>query len=141
MKPMTKFQLGRFIEVDDLSGGRKVSLVAKDAVTMWDLLDVERVTPISIHPALNPVNLGTLNEFAKANRLIEAIVPVSNFLRAKNLVPDGLRVMRMLWSLKGVGAIGVPTEAVLTKTWASVQAQEAQVVRMHELTAQACAVT
>ena len=62
MSKSQRFTPGSYLEVDDLGGGRKVVLVAKDGATFWDSLDVERVTPIVIHAELHPVDLGTLHD-------------------------------------------------------------------------------
>lgn len=96
-----KFQPGTFLEVDDLHGNRKVVMVGRDGVTYWDSLDPDCVTPVVIHPVLNPVDLGTLATFVLQKGLTVAVQKVMSSLSVhidarKN---DSLFVMRVLWNL------------------------------------------
>lgn len=131
----TKFQPGTFLEVDDMTGGRKVVMVGRDGVTYWDSVDTTRVTPLVIHPVMKPVELGTLVYFVKAKGLSAAARRVMDSLRVRMDVrqDDSLFVMRMLYSLapKAQGDAWAPDEGLVQ--WAQQQAevQDEVIGRVH----------
>lgn len=95
-----KYQPGSFIEVDDMAGGRRVGMVCKDGVTFWDLLDSERCTPLTIHPSMNPQELGNLVQFSRDKGLGKATQALVGHMQAaddQRLSGDPLFVMRALW--------------------------------------------
>lgn len=128
MKPM-RFPAGTYLEVDDLAGGRKVALVCKDGVTFLDGMDANVMTPLAIHPCLNPVELGSFAQFCASKGLTQASRKIITYLRRRidsRLDSDPLFVMRVLWfaAQKGAGDAYVPDDATIV--WASEQAQMQQ---------------
>lgn len=122
-----KFPPESFLEVDDLFGGRKVVMVCRDGVTFWDELDHERVTPIQIHPVINPVSLGGFFEFINARNLKEWFASVVAFLREKSddrVTSDPLFMVRMLWAVSMRVKEGKELEKEETLAWAMTQAEE-----------------
>ena len=131
----TRFQPGTFLEVDDMAHGRKVVMVGRDGVTYWDSIDAAKVTPLVIHPVMQPVELGTLVQFVQ-NKGVSAVAKrVMESLRARMDARrhDSLFVMRMLWNLarKVEGKDWAPDEGLVQ--WAQQQAegQDVAVSRVH----------
>lgn len=138
MTKSMRFPPGTFLELDDLAGGRKVSLVCKDGVTFWDLMNAELTTPLVIHPIMNPVELGSMVAFAEANQMQVALKALIAFFRSNNdprVDEDPLFVMRALWYLKQRADREIAAEDM---SWACQQAegQAAAVERLHEHTKQ-----
>lgn len=136
MSQTMKFQPGSFLEVEDLHGGRKVVMVGRDGVTMWDSVDPSRVTPISIHPVFKPISLGALGTYVQANGLGDLARSVLDWLRANGdrREDDALFVVRMIWS--AVTAAVEPAEVTqdqLQAAFRAALAQEARALRTHEL--------
>lgn len=130
------FQPGTFIEVDDAFGQRKIVMVCGDGVTYWDTLDTQKVTPIVIHPVMNPVEVGSFVQFGQERGLQDALRHLIVFLNQKSdprVNSDPLFLMRALWSLaKRADVPGwVPLKEDLT--WAAEQAgeQEQRALRIH----------
>jgi uncharacterized protein len=131
----TKFQPGVFLEVDDLNGGRKVVLVGRDGVTYWDSIHVEQVTPLSIHPVMKPIALGTVVSFAQDKKLAPAIGAVLDLLRTRQTGrdKDSLFVMRVLWILSASAtAEPMPSGAALEHACQQAEEQEALALRLLE---------
>lgn len=142
MKSM-KFPAGTFIEVDDMAGGRRVVMVCKDGVTFWDVMDPAVATPITLHPVMNPVELGSFVGFCKDNGLDVATQLLVKFLsvRADNrLNSDPLFVMRALWfiSKHSTGSGFVPDERLLASACQEAELQEQGAARIHDLAGQYC---
>lgn len=121
------FQPGTFIEVDDSFGQRKIVMVCGDGVAYWDTLDTEKVTPIAIHPVMNPVEVGGFVQFGQERGLQDALRHLIVFLNHKQdprVNSDALFLMRALWSLaKRADVPGwVPSQEDLI--WAVEQADE-----------------
>jgi len=102
MMKNSKFPAGTFLEIDDLSGGRKVVQVCKDGITYWDVLDVNAATPIVIHSMMAPKELHTYPQFVRERGLGE----MSDFVIAQlaaegdaRYVSDPLYLMRIMWFL------------------------------------------
>lgn len=141
MKNM-KFMPGTFLEVDDLVGGRKVALVCKDGVTFLDVLNIEKATPVVIHPSMNPVGLGTFAEYSKSKgmavtrRVVEHLRKQSD----QKIDNDSLFLIRVLWFVtkKGSGDAYTPDDSTLC--WAVEQAleQENTAARNHGYAKQYC---
>lgn len=131
-----RYQPGTFLEVADLSGGRKVVLVGKDGVTFWDAVAAESVTPLVIHPVMKPVELGTLVHFVHAKGLGEAAKQVLDVLRANDdeRQRDSLFVMRALWCLAAhaTGDGWLAGEAQLNSAFEQAEQQERVALRVHE---------
>lgn len=130
------FQPGMFIEVDDSFGQRKIVMVCGDGVTYWDTLDTQKVTPIVIHPVMNPIEIGSFVQFGQEKGLQEALRHLIAFLNQNNdlrVSSDPLFLMRALWSLaKRADVPGwVPSKEDLT--WAVEQADEQEqcALRIH----------
>lgn len=127
MSKQSRYTAGNYLEVDDLGGGRRVVLVARDGLTYWEAMDVEAVTPIAIHADLHPVDLGTLHEFAHARGLKTAlkvlIAHAGEQLDAR--IDDPLFVGRALWVLAQQGLKGEATPD-LTALREALQRAEAQ---------------
>jgi hypothetical protein len=133
-----RFPPGTFLELDDLAGGRKVAMVCKDGVTFWDLMNAELVTPLVIHPIMNPVELGSAVGFAEANKMQDAFKALIAFLRSNNdqrVDEDPLFVMRVLWCLKQHGD-GAFDDQALALACEQAQGQANAVARLHEHTKQ-----
>jgi len=136
MTKTMKFQPGAFLEIDDLLGGRKVVMVCKDGVCFWDMLDVGAVTPLVIHPGMNPVEIGTFAQFITTKGLQRATRQVIAFLRRHldtRLDSDPLFVMRVLWfvSQKGEGDDYAPDDDVLDWACEQAQSQQQAATRIH----------
>ena len=133
MTKSMRFPPGSFLELDDLEGGRKVSLVCKDGVTFWDLMNADLATPLVIHPIMNPVELGSMAAFAEANKMQDVLKALIAFLRAKldqRIEDDPLFVMRTLWVLKQRGTNTVDNEA-MTSACSQADMQAVAVARLH----------
>lgn len=131
-----KFQPGSFLEIEDLHGGRKVVMVGRDGVTMWDSIDPARVTPISIHPVFKPAALGALGTYVQANGLGHLARAVLDWLRSNGdrREDDSLFVVRMIWCAKTAGADAAAiTKDQLQAACLAAEAQEARALRAHEL--------
>ena len=132
MKHM-EFPPGTFLEIDSLEGGRTVVMVGADGVTYWDSLRTTGVTPVVIHPVLNPKALGTLVAFIAGARLTKAAHCVMNTLQSRGDVRqnDSLYVMRTLWALAPavVGDAWVPDDAALKQALDRAAAQEDAALR------------
>lgn len=129
---MTKkaYTPGTFIELDDLYGNRKVSMVAKDGVTFWDQFDTNSITPITIHPVFKPIEIGTLMEFVKANKLEDALASVTTYFQRKlddTIHKDPIYMMRIMWSIatqsKNAGEAFVFNDDVINQAIAYAQDQ------------------
>lgn len=136
MKPM-KFPAGAFLEVDDFQGGRKVVLVGKDGVTYWDALDINRTTPVVIHPVMAPTELGTMITFIQENNFANASVRVRDVLREKldKRADDSLFMMRVLWELKRSADAGAQVGSAdfsIADAILKAEQQELSGIRMHE---------
>lgn len=143
MTKTLKFQPGTFIEMDDLAGNRKVVMVCKDGVTYWDVLDAKECTPIIVHPAMNPVGIGTFVQFGKDKGLEQATRTLIAFLRRRidsRLDTNPLFVMRVLWFIsKKVGSAGVPDDSMIEWACEQAQVQEQVAARIHKNVEQFCA--
>lgn len=144
-KPM-RYPPMTLLEVSDQAGGRKVVMVCKDGVTYWDVLDASEATPIVIHPAMEPKELGDLVTYCKTNGLNPARDALVAFLRREGNVrldSDPLFVVRALWFIRtrATGDNQVPTEEVMQ--WAIEQAllQERRLVQNHQVIERYCAAT
>jgi len=128
--------------MDDLDGGRKVVMVCRDGVTYWDALDADQATPLVIHPVMNPVEIGTMAEFAQ--KAPEAAHRVIAFLRRRldqRVDNDPLYVMRVLWAVsQKLQESGNADPDDATLGWACAQAaiQQQTAVRMHGYAATFC---
>ncbi|MBP8275573.1 MAG: hypothetical protein KAX55_01595 [Propionivibrio sp.] len=143
MKTM-RFQPGAFLEVDDLAGGRKVVMVCKDGVTFWDMLDSKEVTPLVIHPSMNPVEIGTLAQYSVTKGLQRAMQKVITYLRRRldaRLDSDPLFVMRVLWfaAQKGSGEAYEPDDGLLDWACEQAQSQQKNAQRIHGYAGRFCA--
>lgn len=130
-----KYPLGNFLEIDDLHGARKVVMVGRDGITFWDAIDIDVVTPIIIHPAMSPVDLGTLMNFVKQNALLTVASQLVQYLHL--IRPgDSLFAMRTLWCLakQKHGDDWSPGEAEFKQAIASATDQEALALKNHEYT-------
>ncbi|UXI68367.1 hypothetical protein [Tahibacter amnicola] len=139
MTKTTRYVAGSYLEVDDLSGGRKLVLVGKDGVTYWDAMDIERVTPVAIHPALHPVPRGNLREWVEQTGLQRALADLIAHCRAQldpRIETDPLFVGRALWFLaQAAGQAGpgfVADTAVLEWAIGQAQAQAGNALHVHE---------
>lgn len=96
----TRYRAGTFIEIDDLSGGRKIVMVCKDGSTYWDTLNAHESTPIIIHDCLNPLAIGSMSEFLETSGLQGMVADILRTLRGKigdRVDEDPLFLMRVLW--------------------------------------------
>ncbi|MFA6231053.1 MAG: hypothetical protein WC617_12910 [Rhodanobacter sp.] len=144
-KPM-RYPPMTLLEVSDQAGGRKVVMVCKDGVTYWDVLDAGEATPIVIHPALEPKELGDLVTYCQNNGLVPARDALIALLRERGdarLDSDPLFVVRALWFIRSraTGDNQVPTEEVMQ--WAIEQSllQERKLVQNHQVIERYCAAT
>lgn len=145
MTKTLKFIPGTFLEMDDMQGGKKVVMVCKDGVTYWDLLDANEVTPLAVHPSLNPVAIGSFVQFGADKGLQEAARSLIAYLRRQidsRLDTNPLFVMRALWFIaqKSIGTNFVPDPAMLEWACAQAQLQEQSALRVHKYAEQFCAV-
>jgi len=141
-KPM-RYPPMTLLEVSDQAGGRKVVMVCKDGVTYWDVLDASEATPLVIHPAMEPKELGDLVAYCKNNGLVPARDALVGFLRKDGnarLDSDPLFVARVLWFIRtrATGDNQVPAEDVMQ--WAIEQAllQERKLVQTHQVIERYC---
>lgn len=142
MTKTMKFQPGTFLEMDDLAGGRKVVVVGRDGATYWDMLDADLVTPIVIHPSMNPVGLGSMadlvgDEEAPQDRLAS----VGLYLKGKGFDPEAnpLFMMRVLWALVREGKGDLSDEQRLEHALGVAQEQEATALKIHARAESYCA--
>jgi hypothetical protein len=141
-KPMRYLPM-TFLEVSDQSGGRKVVMVCKDGVTYWDVLDAGEATPLVIHPAMEPKELGDLVIYCRDNGLVPARDALIKFMRDQGngrLDSDPLFVARVLWFIRSRATDDnqVPTEEVMQ--WAIEQTllQERKLVQNHQVIERYC---
>ena len=126
-----------------MAGGRRVGMVCKDGVTFWDLLDSERCTPLTIHPSMNPQELGNLVQFSRDKGLGKATQALVGHMQAaddQRLSGDPLFVMRALWFVakKASGEDYVPYAGTLRWACEQAQAQTQSAERVHQLADQYC---
>ena len=125
-----------FLEISDQAEGRKVVMVCKDGVTFWDVLDAKGVTPLVVHPTMEPKELGTLITYRDENGLKPALDAVIAFMRDQGNVRldnDPLFVFRVLWFIRGRATCDNATPSAETIQWAIEQtlAQEDKLLRNH----------
>ena len=136
MKPL-RFSPGTFLEVDDLQGGRKVVMVGKDGVTFWDALQTDVVTPLSVHPVMNPVSLGSMVAFLQSKGISQATLKVREVLRAQldERSDDSLFVMRAAWALaaKGIKDGDAVDDLVLQDAIEAARKQERVAIGLHQV--------
>lgn len=134
MDKKLRFKPACFIEVDDLYGGRKIVMVGADGITYWDVLDVEAVTPIVIHPIFRPVEIGQLVEFARKNDLVDALRNLTQHINEnedQRAQRDALYVMRALVAYSKGARTGSAIEfqaAVVAAMEEEKRAMDAQVI-------------
>ena len=122
---VTRYTPASFLEMDDLHGGRKIVMVGADGITYWDALDVDRVTPVVIHPVFNPKALGGLVAYAREHDMVEGLRALTgriNDRQADRAKRDPLHVMRALVAYSKGVADG--SEAALDAALAAANAQE-----------------
>lgn len=98
----TKFTPGIFIEIDNLMGGRKLSLVCDDGITAIDNVDITKSTPIMIHPKLKPVEIGFTHDYLKAHNLDRHYANVITLITRRDLgsiYADSLLMIRILHAI------------------------------------------
>jgi hypothetical protein len=141
-KPM-RYPPMTFLEVSDQAGGRKVVMVCKDGVTYWDVLDASEVTPIVIHPAMEPKELGDLVTYCKNSGSVPARDALIKLMRDQGngrLDSDSLFVARVLWFIRNraTGDNQVPTDEDMQ--WAIEQTvlQERKLVQNHQVIERFC---
>lgn len=141
MTKTMKFQPGTFLEMDDLAGGRKVVVVGRDGATYWDMLDAERVTPIVIHPSMNPVGLGSMVDFVGDGAAQEKLASVATYLKDKGVDPeaDPLFMMRVLWAAEREVSSDLADEQRLERAVTVAQEQEATALKIHARAESYCA--
>lgn len=133
---------GTFIEIDDLYGNRKVSMVAKDGITFWDSVDAEAVTPIVIHPVFKPVEIGSLMDFVLKNKAESVLTSVGEFFKRKlddSLESDPIYLMRIIWAFvsnNNQPYDSVVQDADIEKAILIAQQQTRSALELHEFTAQ-----
>ena len=141
---MTKkaYTPGTFIELDDLYGNRKVSMVAKDGVTFWDQFDTQSITPLAIHPVFKPLEIGTLMEFVQVNKLEDALKSVTTYFQRKlddTIQNDPIYLMRIMWSIatqaKNSGETFVLSDDVINQAIAYAQDQAKKALLVHGFSA------
>lgn len=125
-----------------MPGGRKVVLVGRDGATFWDDTDSEEVTPLVIHSMLDPVALGSVTEFVRAQRLTSAAKRVVGSLEARR--DDSLFLMRLLHALgaarpQGQGDDWIPDESALRAARERVEAQSRAIRDVHRALADVAA--
>lgn len=129
-----KYLVGNFIEIDDGYGGRKVAIVGSDGYNYIDLLDVNIVNPIIIHPHLNPRDLGTQTEFLESNHLLEIFKKwgVEGIFSDK----DSLFSFRVMWCLRQKNpnaTVETVTAEMLAQAIKDAQYQEDLCKRLHKI--------
>ncbi len=133
---------GTFIEIDDLYGNRKISMVAKDGITFWDAVSVDSVTPIIIHPVFNPVELGSLMDFVQKHKAEAVLAAVAAFFKRKlddSLESDPIYLMRIIWafvSIKNPPYESDVSDSNIEDAIAMAQEQNRNVMELHEFTVQ-----
>jgi hypothetical protein len=105
------FRFGEYIVMDDLRGGRMVFAVSRDetkalAVTYSNnnKVDVARVAPWPIHPALQPQGLGLLPQFIDSELLGGYYLTIIKSLMAtaayqEKITQDALFMARLMYEL------------------------------------------
>lgn len=136
-----KFRPGIFLSIDDVSGGRKIVMVCKDGVTFWDAMNANEVTPIALHSALAPTEVGTFMEYIETKSAAVAAQALLTHMRLKmdsRVDGDALYVMRALWHAVNdldaavVGSMNWPDEAArFEKACQTADEEEARALRMH----------
>lgn len=134
MKDM-KFQAGTFLEVENLTGGRKVVQVCKDGITYWDSMS-KPLAPVIIHPVLKPVSLGSLTQFISEHYLATAVTALITYFRLKSdsrLDNDSLFFMRTLWFIaqKVKGSDYKPALEELEWAYEQAKQQEENALKIH----------
>lgn len=122
---VTRYTPTSFLEMDDLHGGRKIVMVGADGITYWDALDVERVTPVVIHPVFKPKAIGGLVAFARQHDMIaglRALTARINDRQADRAKRDPLYVMRAMVAYSTGVADG--SDAALDAALAAANAEE-----------------
>jgi len=137
MSKIKKYPTGTFLEIDDLVGGRKVVIVCRDGVTFWDMLDVKYVTPIVIHPSMNPQLLGSMAQFIIERHLQKEMLKVVYFLRQKTDMKsyhNPLFTMRVLWyiSQKRKNDTFEVNSEILEWAYKQAHIQQNIAIRIHE---------
>lgn len=132
----TRYPAGSFLEIDDLKGGRKVVMVAKDGVTYLESTQAgSPLTPVAIHPVLHVEELGALGAFAMRRGLTAALRKLIEVMRERfdtRLDHDPLYVMRLLWALgRGAEPGYVPDAAAIDRACQVAAAQEQASVQLH----------
>lgn len=130
------FQPGVFIEVDDSFGQRKVVMVAGDGVTYWDALSVQGVTPVVIHPVMNPIEIGGFVQFAQERGLQDVLRHLVGFLKQREdprVSKDPLFLMRVLWTLakRAQNTDWIPSEGDLIEACEQANEQEKRALSIH----------
>lgn len=90
---------GTFVELDNLMGGRKISLVCPDGLTSIDSTAVGFSTPFLIHKKFKPLALGSISHFVLNHHLDDAYSRLVSVLRRKemeNESTDCLFIIRAL---------------------------------------------
>lgn len=126
------FAWNDLIEIDDLNGGRKVSIVGKGGTMYCDSLDPATTTPLAIISQGNPVNLGTIVSFVQDNELQSQLAAVREYIENNNKerANDILYQARMLWTLwKNPQELNT---SVLDWANAKVEKQEQTIKSHHE---------
>ncbi|MBJ8931641.1 hypothetical protein [Citrobacter freundii] len=94
-----KFQPGIFIEIDDLMGGRKISMVCDDGITAIDNINPEKAVPIMIHNKLTPTVIGYMHEILKSKSMERHYANVVTVMARRDmgaLFKDSLLMIRVL---------------------------------------------
>lgn len=127
-----RYKVANFVEVDDLSGGRKIVMVGADGITGWDVIDVEAVTPIMFHPVFKPVDLGGFMEFVDKHVLVDVVRKVMPMLGdAKS--QDRLFLMRVLVAYTRRKDAAQPLEQALADAIDAAKAEEQRALEMHNV--------
>ena len=98
-----KFQPGVFIELDDLMGGRKISLVCDDGITAIDNINPDKAIPIMIHPKLKPKVIGFMYDVLREHSLERHYANVVTVMARRDmgaLFKDSLLMIRILSLIK-----------------------------------------
>lgn len=94
-----KFQPGIFIEIDDLMGGRKISMVCDDGITAIDNINPDKAVPIMIHHKLTPTVIGFMHEILKSKSMERHYANVVTVMARRDmgaLFKDNLLMIRVL---------------------------------------------
>lgn len=98
----TRFSPGSFIELDDLLGGRKISLVCDDGITAVDNVHPDKALPVLIHPKFNPLVIGQMHEFLIEHSLQNQMTQIITYMTRKemgDLYFDSLLMMRIMFQI------------------------------------------